>query len=170
MPIYSGYILAGILGAAGLAFFLATNKKRSRPAPKLGCQHYERACEKQCPNALCQGKYYACRLCHDAYFDGEVGDPKLHHMFDRHAVTRIRCLRCKTEQPVARTCTKCGKDFAKYFCATCRFYDDKGDEKKVFHCDKCGICRVGGRENFFHCETCGACLALALKDNHTCKA
>ena len=31
----------------------------------------------------------------------------------------------------------------------CRFYDDDV-RKGQFHCDKCGICRVGGRDNFFH--------------------
>ena len=32
-----------------------------------------------------------------------------------------------------------------------------------YHCDQCGICRVGGRENFFHCERCGCCYAKSLQ-------
>jgi hypothetical protein len=31
----------------------------------------------------------------------------------------------------------------------CRFFDDDV-RKGQFHCAKCGICRVGGRDNFFH--------------------
>jgi len=29
---------------------------------------------------------------------------------------------------------------------------DDTTSKKQFHCEDCGICRVGGRENFFHCR------------------
>ena len=43
-------------------------------------------------------------------------------------------------------------------------FDDA--EKGQFHCDGCGICRVGGRENYFHCDICGYCLPLSCKDNH----
>lgn len=57
---------------------------------------------------------------------------------------------------------------AAYFCATCNLFDDAGDEKRVFHCDGCGICRVGGRENFFHCATCCGCYPLSLRDKHKC--
>ena len=48
--------------------------------------------------------------------------------------------------------------------------DDKYKEKQIFHCDGCGICRVGGRENFFHCDVCNCCLALFQKNNHVCIA
>lgn len=37
-----------------------------------------------------------------------------------------------------------------------------------FHCDECGICRIGGRDNFFHCATCGCCYATTLQDKHKC--
>lgn len=33
-------------------------------------------------------------------------------------------------------------------------------EKEQYHCDACGICRIGGRENFFHCDRCGTDLLL----------
>ena len=38
--------------------------------------------------------------------------------------------------------------------------------KQQFRCDKCGICRVGGRDNLFHCDTCGACYSVELRNNH----
>ncbi|TXG71784.1 hypothetical protein EZV62_000363 [Acer yangbiense] len=41
-------------------------------------------------------------------------------------------------------------------------------EKQQFHCDDCGICRVGGREKFYHCEKCGSCYSISLRDNHLC--
>ncbi|XLR23985.1 hypothetical protein S83_051885, partial [Arachis hypogaea] len=41
-------------------------------------------------------------------------------------------------------------------------------EKQQFHCDDCGICRVGGQENYFHCEKCGSCYSVTLRDNHVC--
>lgn len=41
-------------------------------------------------------------------------------------------------------------------------------KKQTYHCDDCGICRVGGRDKFFHCQTCGCCYAMPLKDKHKC--
>jgi RING finger/CHY zinc finger protein 1 len=83
-------------------------------------------------------------------------------------VTHIKCLRCEEIQLKSPACTKCSKEFAKYFCDVCVFYDDKGKQKQIFHCEKCGICRVGGRENFFHCEVCGVCLSNIMKSDHKC--
>jgi RING finger and CHY zinc finger domain-containing protein 1 len=95
-------------------------------------------------------------------------DMKKNHQFARKEVKRVRCLRCKHEQPKAKACEKCKVDFAVYYCEVCALYDDKGLEKKIFHCDKCGICRVGGRENTYHCDVCDCCLNIAMKDNHKC--
>lgn len=39
-----------------------------------------------------------------------------------------------------------------------------------YHCEKCGFCRVGGRENFRHCDDCGMCIHALLFDDHNCKA
>ena len=41
-------------------------------------------------------------------------------------------------------------------------------ERQYYHCDDCGICRVGGRENFFHCPTCEGCFAKSMENNHIC--
>ena len=62
---------------------------------------------------------------------------------------------------------RAGERLGAYFCATCNLYDDD-ESKQQFHCEECGICRVGGRENFFHCKTCGACYSVELRNNHTC--
>jgi Zinc-ribbon/Ring finger domain len=39
-----------------------------------------------------------------------------------------------------------------------------------YHCDQCGFCRVGGRDNFTHCNDCGMCIDSQLFDDHNCKA
>lgn len=44
------------------------------------------------------------------------------------------------------------------------------DKDGVYHCDECGICRIGGRENFKHCETCGMCIDVEVFDDHKCQA
>lgn len=49
-----------------------------------------------------------------------------------------------------------------YACLKCRFFDDDL-AKQPYHCDECGICRIGGRDNYFHCSTCGSCYSMALK-------
>ncbi|XP_020978229.1 E3 ubiquitin-protein ligase MIEL1-like [Arachis ipaensis] len=51
-------------------------------------------------------------------------------------------------------------------CAVCDTKQPIG--KQQFHCDDCGICRVGGQENYFHCEKCGSCYSVTLRDNHLC--
>jgi len=117
-----------------------------------------------------KGKFYPCRLCHDEiHFDNEL-DPKKNHQLNRHAVINVKCLRCSTEQPKGPTCINCKEDFSLYFCSICCLYDDKGESKGIFHCDGCGICRVGGRENFFHCDTCQCCLSIHMKASHKCLA
>lgn len=52
---------------------------------------------------------------------------------------------------------------SQYTCLVCNLFDD--EDKDQYHCDGCGICRIGGRTNFFHCEVCNMCLPLQLKTN-----
>lgn len=52
-------------------------------------------------------------------------------------------------------------------CMQCNFFDDD-TTKQQFHCNDCGICRVGGRANFFHCSTCNCCYSITLQDSHVC--
>ena len=56
--------------------------------------------------------------------------------------------------------------FGEYSCIPCRLYADT--TKPIFHCDGCGICRVGKREDFFHCKTCNSCWPVASKASHRC--
>ncbi|XP_064626311.1 RING finger and CHY zinc finger domain-containing protein 1-like [Lineus longissimus] len=120
----------------------------------LGCTHYKRKCALLAP---CCNKVYACRICHD---DKEI------HEIDRKAVKQIKCLGCETLQAVAEVCEKCSVKFGFYSCLVCRLFDDT--DRQQYHCDDCGICRVGGRENFFHCTKCNLCLGITLKGSHKC--
>ncbi|CAL1529500.1 unnamed protein product [Lymnaea stagnalis] len=117
------------------------------------CQHYKRLCKLKAP---CCSVFYSCRFCHD-----EVNN----HEMDRHKVQEVQCKECNTIQKVCKECCNCGITFGEYFCPVCRLYDDNKDQ---FHCEKCGICRVGPKESFFHCDKCNACLSTSLQGNHKC--
>lgn len=52
----------------------------------------------------------------------------------------------------------CGIRFADYFCMDCGMANSDLPSDGYFHCDACGICRVGSRQEFFHCHGCGCCL------------
>lgn len=94
----------------------------------LGCKHYERKCQKI---AYCCRKPVPCRVCHDEMYD---------HKIDRFKTNQVVCMVCKYTQKVGKTCENCGVVFASYFCEVCKFWTEKTD---VYHCNDCGICRVG---------------------------
>jgi len=124
--------------------------------PQLGCSHYQRKCKLVAP---CCDTAYNCRFCHD--------EATNNHSLDRRSVTEVVCLVCSARQAVSNLCTTpdCGTVFGgKYFCEVCKLYDDV--DKGQFHCDGCGICRAGGRDNFSHCDTCGLC--LPANKTHKC--
>ncbi|XP_046849600.1 RING finger and CHY zinc finger domain-containing protein 1-like [Xenia sp. Carnegie-2017] len=118
------------------------------------CKHYARKCSLVSP---CCDKVYACRFCHDEHED---------HKLIRTNVEQIECRQCGLRQKVSSNCEKCLISFGKYYCGKCRMFDD--NDKGQFHCDGCGICRVGGRDNFIHCDTCGFCLSKSIYDSHKC--
>jgi len=138
------------------------NKELEAKEGELGCKHYRRACQLRCPDDICKGAFYPCRLCHDEVHHEAEMNPKKNHQLERKKVTFVKCLRCQKEQPKGKTCSDCGKDFAKYYCDICSLYDDMGEQKGVYHCEKCGICRVGGADKFFHCDNCGCCLSKLM--------
>ncbi|KAL1531845.1 zinc finger protein BRUTUS-like [Salvia divinorum] len=124
----------------------------------FGCEHYKRNCKLR---AACCGKLFACRFCHD-----EVSD----HSMDRKATSEMLCMNCLQIQPVGPVCMSpsCnGLSMAKYYCSSCKFFDD---ERDVYHCPSCNLCRVGKGLgiDFFHCMTCNYCLGMQLVD-HKCR-
>ena len=115
------------------------------------CQHYKRKCLIE---ANCCGNIYECRVCHD-----EVED----HKMNRHETKYIICKECDKKQVVSNKCEECGVIFGEYYCEICRLWDSS--EKKKFHCEKCGICRIGTLEEYEHCDVCGICV---VKKEHKC--
>jgi RING finger/CHY zinc finger protein 1 len=140
----------------------STEQLQSTPEPEVvyGCKHYARKCRIVAP---CCFKLFGCRLCHNEECDHEI---------DRKAIASIECLRCGpgSLQPAGPNCVTCGVEFAQYYCSICKLWDGKGKKKKVYHCEGCGICRLGPQKNYFHCTTCVGCYPVSLQATHKCIA
>ncbi|XP_066589689.1 RING finger and CHY zinc finger domain-containing protein 1 [Prorops nasuta] len=132
----------------------ASEKELAITDEDYGCAHYKRKSKFVTP---CCNKVYTCRFCHD---EEEA------HTVNRKEVTELICVLCDTRQPVQATCQYCHCRFGKYTCLECNLFDD--EDRNQYHCDGCGICRVGGREKFFHCAVCNMCLPLQLQNGHKC--
>ncbi|CAK9164525.1 unnamed protein product [Ilex paraguariensis] len=131
---------------------------------KYGCSHYQRRCRIRAP---CCNEVFDCRHCHNEAKNNININQKLRHDIPRHQVQQVICSLCDTEQEVRQVCINCGVCMGKYFCGTCKLFDDD-TSKKQYHCNGCGICRIGGRENFFHCYKCRCCYSVLLKNSHPC--
>ncbi|CAO2839647.1 unnamed protein product [Amaranthus hypochondriacus] len=129
---------------------------------QYGCVHYKRRCRIRAP---CCNQVFSCRHCHNEATS--LSNPNEEHELVRSEITHVICAVCDTEQPVGKVCSSCGVNMGEYFCEICKFYDDES-QKKHFHCNECGVCRVGGREKYFHCSKCGCCCSTAMRDNHEC--
>jgi len=125
----------------------------------MGCSHYQRNCKVECPTCF---KWFPCRFCHDS----EISSHKL----IREDVKHILCMKCNTPQiPESNYCISCETELANYFCLKCKLYDND-PTKDIYHCDKCGICRLGlglGKD-FYHCDECNICLSIDLRERHKC--
>ncbi|OIW08413.1 hypothetical protein TanjilG_03089 [Lupinus angustifolius] len=62
------------------------------------------------------------------------------HDIPRHEVKKVICSLYDTKQDVQQYCTSCGVGMRKYYCGTCKFFNDD-ISKEQYHCDECGICR-----------------------------
>lgn len=107
----------------------------------LGCAHYKRNVKLQCSSCH---RWYTCRFCHDQVED---------HSLNRPATKNMLCMLCGCAQPVGEECRDCGERGAWYYCGVCKLWDDDLS-KKIYHCNDCGICRLGEGlgKDFFHCK------------------
>ena len=107
----------------------------------LGCAHYKRNIKLQC--SACY-RWYTCRFCHDAVED---------HMLNRRETKNMLCMLCGCAQPAGEECALCSERGAWYYCDVCKLWDDD-PQKSIYHCNDCGICRVGQGlgKDFFHCK------------------
>lgn len=118
--------------------------------------------------APCCNEFFDCRFCHDKVQLEDEKDVKRAHGMDRHAVVTVRCLECSLVQEAGQVCKGCGVVLGNYWCSICVLLDD--EDKGQYHCDKCGICRVGGANQHVHCDKCGICVKTAAFESHTCLA
>ncbi|EOA34392.1 hypothetical protein CARUB_v10021919mg [Capsella rubella] len=123
----------------------------------FGCNHYKRNCKLLAP---CCDKLFTCIRCHDEEAD---------HSVDRKQITKMMCMKCLLIQPIGANCsnTSCKSSMGKYFCKICKLYDD---ERKIYHCPYCNLCRVGKGLgiDYFHCMKCNACMSRTLAE-HVCR-
>ena len=94
-----------------------------------------------------------CRLCFEA------AHPQC-PPFPRHAVRQMVCAFCACAQPCAAACanpdcTAHGQAHG-YYCGVCHLWLRPATD--IYHCDKCGICRVGRASDYEHCDSCGMCV------------
>ncbi|KAI8959443.1 zf-CHY-domain-containing protein [Daldinia sp. FL1419] len=123
----------------------------------LGCEHYRRNVKLQCSTC---NRWYTCRFCHDKVED---------HNLIRKETKNMLCMYCGTAQRASDVCMSCGISAARYYCNICKLWNDDPD-KPVYHCNDCGICRIGRGigKDFFHCKTCCACIAIGQEKDHKC--
>ncbi|OTA57862.1 zf-CHY-domain-containing protein [Hypoxylon sp. EC38] len=123
----------------------------------FGCEHYRRNVKLQCSTC---NRWYTCRFCHDKVED---------HNLIRKDTKNMLCMFCGTAQRAGDVCVTCGASAARYYCNICKLWNDDPD-KPVYHCNDCGICRIGRGigKDFFHCKTCCACIAIGQETDHKC--
>ncbi|KAK6924931.1 Zinc finger, CHY-type [Dillenia turbinata] len=124
----------------------------------FGCKHYKRNCKLL---ASCCNQLHACRYCHD-----DVSD----HPMDRKSTTKMMCMKCLKIQLIGQTCSTVSCNnlmMAKYYCRICKLFDD---EREIYHCPYCNLCRVGKGLgiDYFHCMNCNACMSRSLSV-HVCR-
>lgn len=129
--------------------------------PDLGCMHYKRNVKVQCFD--CQ-RWYPCRHCHD-----QSRDLPFLHALNRQKTQNMLCMLCQTPQPAAQECVNCGNYAAWYYCSKCKLWDNDTN-KRIYHCDDCGICRVGEGlgKDFVHCKRCNVCISISTSAAHPC--
>ncbi|KAI3992445.1 hypothetical protein MKX01_022536 [Papaver californicum] len=131
---------------------------------QYGCAHYCRRCRIRAP---CCNEIFNCRHCHNEAKNSTNVKGNHGHDLPRQQVQQVICSLCGTEQEVQQICVNCGVCMGKFFRYTCKLFDDD-TSKEQYHCNGCGICRIGGQENFFHCYKCGCCYSILLKNCHPC--
>lgn len=133
----------GIVGSAGTDEQPCGSCESFEEPKVFGCPHYKRNIKLQCSSC---GRWYTCRFCHDEKED---------HSLNRRETKNMLCMFCGVAQPAAEACAQCGERAAWYYCSVCKLWDDDS-RKSIYHCDDCGICRVGQGlgKDFYHCKVC----------------
>ncbi len=124
----------------------------------MECRHYSGDCKiitKCCPD-----KIYGCWRCHDE----ECEDHKI--FTKREDIHILICKKCGYKnKEKTNECNQCHHSFGKKYCLVCCIFENE-DHIEFYHCDECGICRSGKREERRHCTTCNLC--VSTHKNHKC--
>lgn len=126
------------------------------------CNHTKRNCKIISP---CCNEIFDCRICHDDVKYHNEQDIKKQHILNSKEIKKIICKECDVQQKSQQYCEKCNICFGKYYCEICNIFDN---ERDIFHCDKCGNCRLGKKDEYKHCDECGACFPLTHFENRKC--
>lgn len=124
------------------------------PSLSYECPHYVKKCS-HFYFSCCQ-RYDHCHRCHSEHADCTIKPPE---------IATIKCDECDCVQEVARACRQCGVEFSRNFCASCKLWSS---HEHIYHCDKCGLCRVGKEEDHFHCDHCNSCFMASSEQTHVC--
>lgn len=131
------------------------------PVATLGCVHYSRNVKVQCHDCHL---WFPCRHCHD-----ESDRLPFRHILNRKKTQNMLCMLCRTPQSAAESCINCGESAAWYYCPKCKLWDNDS-QKRIYHCDDCGICRRGEGlgKDYVHCRRCNVCISISTSDAHPC--
>ncbi len=123
----------------------------------MECKHYCGDC--MIMTKCCPDKIYGCWRCHDE----ECEDHKI--FTKREDIHILVCKKCgyKNEEKTNK-CMNCHHLFGIKYCLKCLIFEN--EEKEFYHCDECGICRSGKREDTKHCSSCHLC--VSIYKNHIC--
>lgn len=140
----------GTVGSARIDEYPSGSSESFEEPKVFGCPHYKRNIKLQCSS--CE-RWYTCRFCHDEKED---------HSLNRRETKNMLCMFCGFAQPAAEACAQCGERAAWYYCSVCKLWDDDS-RKSIYHCDDCGICRVGQGlgKDFYHCKVRSRSVMLA---------
>ena len=139
----------------------SADQPESSEQPALGCMHYLRNVKIQCFDC---NRWFPCRHCHD-----QASDLPFPHALRRKMTRNMLCQLCRTPQPAAEVCANCLEWTAYYYCAICKLWDNDNN-KRIYHCDDCGICRLGEGlgKDFVHCKKCRVCISISTSAAHPC--
>ena len=133
-----------------------------------GCQHYLRWYIPVCQECIVgdgngKKKITLAHSCHHCHNEEE------YHEMDRSKVKYMKCILCGTFQEKSNKCKNpdCYAKEHRYTCLKCSLWEHK--KKDIYHCDGCGICRIGKEEDYKHCDKCNICWDVKAYDTHPCK-
>lgn len=128
------------------------------------CKHYRHWCSSVHPKTK---QLVACRHCYTAQNEETLLCDE--HEFDRFNVSKMQCVFCHCYQTTGSSCINPDCTMYdrhhRYYCDVCHLWEDDVS-KAIFHCEKCGICRMGRRDDYAHCDTCNMC--VPKRGKHRC--